>query len=347
MSTHNSLYQLLRDYAAEAGDEPWLAATVVTKYRSSYRKPGAMMLVDPLGRARGLISGGCLESDIVLQARQVQHSGRARYVVYDSTEDGSIAAELGLGCNGRVGVLVQELGEAHGALLRTLLGRLEQGRAARLLQCFESAEPEDLAAMVLLDEDSRPLATTDPALPLPALPGPDAGRHQVLAAGERQFSLVDYLPPVSLWVIGGGVDARPVVSLAATLGWRITVVDHRAAYGRARDFSGAESLVRETAETFAGAIDADAAIVMSHNIHTDAAWLARLAEMDGLLYTGLLGPAERKQEVIDRAGINPLGPFALNLHGPMGLDIGGDLPESIAVSVIAQCHQTLATAGRL
>ncbi len=347
MPTNNSLYQLLKDYDQSVGDEPWVAATVVTKYRSSYRKPGAMMLIDPLGRGHGLISGGCLESDIVLQARRVQHGGSARYVVYDSTEEGNIAAELGLGCNGRVGVLVQELEDRHRTLLGILRQRLEEGKVSRLLQCFDSPDSGDLSTLILLDPDNQPAATTEPEPPLPPLPGRSRSRHQVLEADGRQWSLVDYLPPVSLWVIGGGVDAQPVVAMAATLGWRVTVVDHRPAYGRPRDFPGAEALLRETAENFEGPIGADAAIVMSHNLDMDAAWLAKLAGARGLLYTGLLGPAERKQEVIDIAGVDPLGPFALGLHGPMGFDIGGDLPESIAVSVIAQCHQVLASAGRL
>ena len=342
-----SLYQLLKEYAAAPEGEPWVAATVVSKYKSSYRKPGALMLVDPLGGTSGLISGGCLESDVVLQARRVKHEGRARCVVYDSTEEGNIAAELGLGCNGRVEVLIQELGPDHRRLLLELLERLEGGRLSRLLYCFDSDRPEELGTTVLLDENCRKLASAGCPAAIPPLTPSGDTNHRIVRDGDRQWSLISHNPPVSLWVIGGGVDARPMVSLAATLGWRVTVVDHRVAYGRPHLFPGADAFIRRKAADYDDEIGADAVLLMSHNQQMDADWLARLSRCTGLRYTGLLGPVSRKEEVIAMAGIEPDSAFARSIHGPMGFDIGGDLPESIAVSVIAQCHRELALARRL
>lgn len=344
MTTGTDLLSLLRHYAASTDDQPWLAATVVTKHRSSYRRPGALMLVDPLGRTFGLISGGCLEADIVLQGKKVLFDGQARLIVYDSTEEGNIAAELGLGCNGRVGVLIQRLTPAHRDVLLTLRERLLQGFDSHLLQCFASDCPQDLSALLLLDEQLAPIGSAQDE-PLPPLAGSQA--PAVIADDSKQWALTLQRAPVSLWIVGGGVDAEPVAAMAAMLGWRVTVVDHRSAYARASRFPGAERIVRETADDYAGNIDADAVILMSHNLNMDAAWLARCGDAIRLRYIGLLGPVDRRDDVIARSGLAAQDhPVAL-IHGPMGFDIGGDLPESIALSVMAQCHQVLAAHGRV
>lgn len=344
MSTGTDLFSLLQHYAAGDDTQPWLAATVVTKHRSSYRKPGALMLVDPLGRTSGQISGGCLEADIVLQSKKVLFDGRARLLVYDSSEDGNIAAELGIGCNGRVGVLLQLLTPAHRQLLLALHNRLRQGLDSHLLQCFASDRPDDLSAMALLDGQLSPLLSTGRE-PLPNLDG--SASPAVIADGPRQWALTRQRAPVNLWIVGGGIDARPVASIAAMLGWRVTVVDHRAAYARSQHFADAERIVRDRAGEFTGSIPADAVILMSHNLEMDAAWLAHCRQAPQLRYVGLLGPAQRRDEVIALSHLDPNEHPVTLVHGPMGLEIGGELPESIAVSVIAQCHQVLARQGRL
>lgn len=345
MNTGTDLLSLLHLYAASNDGQPWFAATVVTKHRSSYRKPGALMLIDPLGRAFGLISGGCLEADIVLHSKKALFDGRARLVVYDSTEDGNIAAELGLGCNGRVGVLIQPLTDAHRAVLLALRTHLLEGHDAHLLQCFASDDPDDLAGLTLLDEHLNPILSVQDA-PLPPLDQASAP-PAVLSDDARHWALTRQRAPVNLWIVGGGIDAEPVANIAVMLGWRVTVVDHRAAYARENRFAGVEAIVRDKAGDFTGRIDADAVILMSHNLDMDAAWLAHCQAAPRLRYVGLLGPVERRDDVIARSGLNPDAHPVTLVHGPMGLDIGGELPESIAVSVIAQCHQVLAREDRL
>lgn len=336
----NSLLDVLRGYRAGDHSQPWMLATVVTKYRSSYRKPGAMMLVDPLGRSIGLISGGCLEANIRLQARQVQVAGSPRCVVYDSMDEDNIAAELGLGCNGRVQVLVQELTASHQRVLVALLEALESGKSYWLAQCFQSTNPEDLKALVLLDEQGKGVLTSEGAPPVPALSLEECGNHQLISDGERDWSVNRQRAPVDFWVFGGGVDARPMVQLARQLGWKVTLVDHRVTHAREADFPEATAIVRSTPEQLTQPISADAAVLMSHNLSMDARWLAALASLP-LSYVGVLGPGERKRQVLEEAGLPLDSEFASRLHGPMGFDIGGDLPESIALSVLAQCHQVV------
>lgn len=338
VSTHHfHLLRVLRDNPAA----DWVSATVVSKYRSSYRLPGAMLLVGPEGHSYGLVSGGCLEADIRLNARKVRAFNQARCILYDSMDEGNIAAELGLGCNGRVEVLVQPLGAAHRRLLLTLLERMEAGRSSLLLHCFQADDPAALNALVLLDDTGAPLDNAT-GIELPGIQEMNLkSEHQRLSQGEREWSLSRYRPPVNFWVFGGGVDARPLVSLAASLGWRVTLVDHRPANAQEGDFPHAERILRQSPTGLDVDIDADAAVVMTHNLELDAAWLGRLDGVAALRYAGLLGPVDRREKVVEMAQLGESSGLLPILHGPMGLDIGGDMPESIALSTLAQCHQIL------
>ena len=299
-----------------------------------------MMLIDPLGKSHGLISGGCLEANIRELARRVHVSGKSLCPVYDTTDEDSIASELGLGCNGRVEILIQEITAEHRSVLLQLLERLESGKTSYLVHCFSSEDPADLQQMVLLDENRHLLSSALPA-PLPDLAVLPEKHHAVIVEDGMRWSLNRYLPPLKFWVFGGGIDARPMVRLASQLGWRVTLLDHRIEHARQQDFPDAETILRQTPDQFETAIHADAAVLMTHNISLDATWLKHLQHCGSLGYTGLLGPVDRKQEVIELAGINPQSDFALSIHGPMGLDIGGDTPESVALSTLAQCHQVL------
>lgn len=337
----NHIYRILESYKAGDRSEHWFSATVVNKEGSSYRWPGALMLISPLGKTFGMVSGGCLEADIVRRAQNVYHKQQPEYVVYDSTQEGNIAAELGLGCNGLVGVLVQQLGSAHEQLLLTMLNQLQDGHSPRLLQCYSDVEDGNvMAQMVLLDESGHVMNSTA-EVPLPSIPELGSRKHAVINDGKREWAVAKYMAPPSLWVVGGGVDAQPMVDMAVLLGWRVTVVDHRTSYARVSDFSGAEHIIRDTPDNYCEDLDADAAIVMSHNLSIDAAWIKRFKDAKKLRYLGLLGPIFRKREVLELADVDSQSKFATSIYGPMGFDIGGDLPESIALSVISQCHAVL------
>ena len=302
------------------------------------------MLVGPDGQSFGLVSGGCLEADIRLNARKVLAFDQPKCILYDSTEEGAenenVAAELGLGCNGRVEILIQPLKSEQRDVLLQLLERMESGRDSFILQCFQSDNSEDLQALVLLDESLEVINNTSLAS-LPTLDSSNLSKHQILVAGDQRWSLNRQDHAIRLWIFGGGEDARPMVSLAASLGWKVTLLDHRPAYARREDFPLVANIIRQRPDELDQTVDADAAIVMTHNIELDAAWLARISPAESLRYIGLLGPFERKQDVMERAKIGSNSDIHKLLHGPMGFDIGGDIPETVALSTLAQCHQIL------
>lgn len=150
-------------------------------------------------------------------------------------------------------------------------------------------------------------------------------------------------PPPRLLVLGGGLDAEPVVQLAVLMGWRCALADHRPAYIDKGNFAGAESVTCVPAAELSGVLDLDdfdLAVVMSHHLESDRAYLRQLAS-SRVGYIGLLGPAQRRQRLLADLG-ELAGELEPRLHGPAGLDIGGRGPGPIALSIVAQMQQFLA-----
>ena len=163
----------------------------------------------------------------------------------------------------------------------------------------------------------------------------------------KLFVLPLALPPRIL-LLGAGPDALPVVDLAVRLGWRVTLVDHRAAYAVPGHFPGAESVVLARPETLPAAVDLsrfEAAIVMSHHLPSDLAYLRVLAAT-AIGYIGLLGPAVRRERLLADLGADARG-MQGRLHAPVGLPLGGRSPESIALAIVAQLHAFLHGMGSI
>lgn len=285
---------------------------------------------------RGGVSGGCLEEDIRQVGLGVLASGRARVRRYATGEDTETVFGLGLGCDGRVEVLVQpvppaaalgpwacarqrldadaafsisllvEEAGADGALVVGASGRL----AGKLLDAAGDAQAEAAALAALRSERSLRQTLGDHAL-----------FTEVLS------------PPPTLLVCGAGDDARPLVALASGVGFRVVVADHRGAYLTPERLPEARRLLllrpeQESPDFPAGRIYA---VVKTHSLEHDTAWVRRLIGTP-LRYVGLLGPRARTRRILDRLGIES----DERVFGPVGLDLGADGPEQVAVSVVAE-----------
>ncbi len=318
-------------------------ATVVATAGSTYSKPGARMLIMADGSAVGLLSGGCLEADLALHAREVLADGEPRAIEYDMRGPDDVLFGIGAGCEGAMRVLLEPAGPGSRAAA-ALAGAAQTTRAGRptsLVAVHESAE--------------LPLGTYEPdALP-PPLAGAaeraltEAASHQLdfEGAARRGRAFVQFLaPPPHLLVCGAGPDAEPVVAGALGLGWRVSVVDHRPAYAVARRFPGAQVHLSAARELRAAlAVNAcHAAVVMSHHLHSDLAYLCELADAGAPDYVGLLGPAARRLRLASEMG-NSLRALDARLHGPVGIDIGAVTPAGIALAIVSEIHAWLA--GRL
>jgi len=316
-------------------------ATVVATAGSTYRKPGARMLIMEDGSYLGLLSGGCLEADMKIHAHEVLTSGVPRAIEYDMRGPDDILFGIGAGCEGAMRILLEPAGP--GTLAAAALeaaGRATQaGRPTSLVSVHESA---DLA-----------LGTYDAAPPLtPTLIGAAAQSLEqresrgmdVQDGGGRSRAFVQFLaPPPHLLICGAGPDARPVVSVARGLGWRVTVVDHRPAYANPEQFPGAEVRLcdLDSLRLQATLERCHAAVVMSHHLPADTAYLRELARTGLPAYVGLLGPEARRSRLAQELGPDALA-LESRIHGPVGIDIGAVTPEGIALAIVSQIHAWLA-----
>lgn len=333
--------------------DPLVLATVFETEGSTYSKAGARMLITGDGRFQGMLSGGCLEGDLAMRARAVLDSGEPQSVTYDLRvgEEDDVWG-LGVGCDGLIRVFLQPLSPADGyepfATMSRVLGGDRPGTAATVIRSSRPELPAGASAVAAGDEAwwfGIPAAHRDAV----ARAGRDAlaagtSRVAALTAGDSTVDLLCALlePPPRILVLGAGLDAEPVVRLAAELGWRVTVQDHRPAYIEKGHFGGAEAVLCVPADALGETVDWSryrAVIVMSHHLETDRKYLAQLAAT-GIPYVGLLGPRNRRRRLLDE-----LGPAAQSLeprlHGPAGLDIGGEGPASIALSILAEMHAKL------
>jgi xanthine/CO dehydrogenase XdhC/CoxF family maturation factor len=154
------------------------------------------------------------------------------------------------------------------------------------------------------------------------------------------------LPVPRVLILGAGLDAVPLVNVLAELGWRVSVADHRPAYLERDGFARAEAMLAVRPDSLSDAVQLtafDAIVVMSHHLATDRQYLRQLAGID-VPYLGLLGPPARKRRLLDELG-GSTGALARRLRGPVGIDIGADTAESIAVSIAAEIQQVLVRVG--
>jgi xanthine dehydrogenase accessory factor len=335
--------ELLLQRATEPRTECVLATLVATA-GSTYRKPGARMLIMADGSYLGLLSGGCLEADLKLHAQEVLNSGVPRAVEYDMRGPDDILFGIGAGCEGAMRVLLERAGAGSpaAAALEAAGRSTRVGASTALVSVHESAD--------------LPLGTFDAALPLPPALIQAAAQSVRDGAsrgmdwendGRRTRAFVQFLaPPPHLLICGAAPDAQPVAGAARALGWRVTVVDHRPAYAVTADFPGARVLVCDPSalRRQVAVEQCHAAVVMSHHFLSDASYLRELAQAGVPAYVGLLGPEARRVRLAQELG-DAAQQLESRLRGPVGIDIGAVTPEGIALAIVAQIHAWLAGRG--
>lgn len=299
---------------AALGTGPAALATLVTVLGSSYRQPGARCLMLPDGRTIGSISGGCLEEDVRIRARQVLESAEPQLVLYDTAAENDLLWGTGLGCQGEVRVFIERLP----AILPTWVGALRENFRSR----------HDTTLAVVYGETEARLRGTRLLAELPDTPGSGTFIERIA-------------PPPSLILFGAGDDAMPLVRFAVQLGWHVTLFDVRSAYATVARFPEADAVVVASAEDAARhpTIDADShVIVMSHRYRDDLAVLRWLLPRP-LAFLGILGPHRRTGRIMDELieeGLELTAEMRERLYAPVGIDLGGASPETVALSIVAE-----------
>jgi xanthine/CO dehydrogenase XdhC/CoxF family maturation factor len=357
----NELQSIVNVYAqARARGERAVLATVVGVEGSAYRRPGAKMLITESGRTVGTISGGCLERDVALRAVRVMETGVARLIEYDTRGQEDIVWGLGLGCNGVVRVLLESLHEGSagvGAL--QFIADCLQARACGVCATViagvaDNQGGEDCAVVgerLLLDAKLNPCGQSLRDEKLAACIRTDAleilaGRRAVsrsfeTGAGRAEIFFDVITPPRSLVIFGAEHDALPLVRQAQTVGWHVTVVDTRARRSTIERFSEADEIALCRASEVAGRVsltENTAVVVMTHN-YLDDVELLRALLPSPVCYLGILGPRQRTLKLLEEINVGIFGlaesEFA-RLHSPIGLDIGAETPEEIALAIVAE-----------
>jgi len=335
-----------------AGRAVALGLLVETK-GSTYRKPGALMLIAANGDSAGLLSGGCLEGDLAEYARSVIETGTARLVTYDTRGGDDLVWGLGLGCEGAMHILLMCVGPGnHWQPLAQLADALAAHSPVAVGIVVESERSDSPVGTVVLHGSGADGTALDGAggsevrgvderVDVALATAADTGRtgwFETATPRWKMFVLPLSLPP-KLLLLGAGPDAAPVVDFAARLNWKVTLVDHRPAYADASHFPLAERVLQAQPDELLRVVDAtqfSAAVVMSHHLPSDLKYLRALASTT-IPYVGLLGPAARRERLLADLEADA-GKIRSRLHAPVGLPIGGRSPESIALSIVAEIH---------
>jgi len=326
-------------------------ATIVAVRGSTYRRPGARLLVPETGAPIGNISGGCLENDVADVARVVMEEGQARMVSFDLTADDEAVWGWGLGCNGAIDLFV-EPAEKAAETAGVLRMALEEQQPIAMITVLDSGVPGvewGSRRLVRPDgstESSLGDAVIDVAAGEAAAELLDAERSEIriLATedGEVRVFVEVLEPPLRLVILGAGHDAIPLVAVAATIGWQPIVVDDRPQFLNPERYPAASAFIAlQSPDEVAAKAPIDKrtfVVVMTHNFLRDKDYLRSLLTTDAR-YIAMLGPGARTKRLLDelqQEGVVVGEDDLARIHGPAGLDLGAEGPEEIASAITAE-----------
>lgn len=330
-------------------------ATVVRVEGSSYRRAGARMLVSDSGEWIGGISGGCLEGDALKRARLAMAQGKSTIVTYDTTDDDPYQIGVGLGCNGIIDVLLTPIDHKDDNNPVAILSDIIDKRVPTVVITVTATDiPEQLPLGSVYKYGNGQFATDFPLSEIQeevtkAADGAlfsekSSSYHFTLDSGEEVSIFVEViLPATHILIYGGNYDIYPMVQLSKEVGWKVSVICNPLKVHK-RLFDWADNVIaKEDADTVQ--IDAyTVAILMAHDYETDFKNMRALIQTP-IKYIGMLGPKKRTDKMftkMEEEG-NPVAVHDLErIATPVGLDIGANTPEEIAISIIAEIRAMFA-----
>lgn len=353
------------DAAVHAGKKSALAA-VVHLDGSSYRRPGARMLVTDNGELTGAISGGCLEGDALRKAMLVLSQQQSKLVTYDTNDEDDATIGIQLGCAGIIQVLFEPINPNNQnnpiQLLRKVVS-LRQKSVLVTLFSLEDKRNEHPGTCLLMEENGNISGT------IPYHEFHDSIMDDVHAAMQQQDSsfknymgrnlsvtaFIEFLkPPVSLVVVGAGNDAIPMMQIADIIGWDVRVVDGRSTHAKPERFASACQILVSKPEKVLEQIPIDEQtvfVMITHNYNYDLAMLKALLQRK-VTYIGMLGSKKKLDRMLNELhseGMELSNEQLNSIYGPVGLEIGAETAEEIALSIIAEIKAALSvkTGGSL
>jgi xanthine dehydrogenase accessory factor len=356
----NEMQAILKAFAEgqRKGETAFLATVVKTK-GSTYRRPGAKMLMTSKGKIVGAISGGCLENDVFEHTRQKMPQGEPIVVTYDTTVNDDILWGFGLGCNGIMEVLIERLDFDSYlnpiAFIAECYSNQQSGAIATVI-AVDGAINLKLGSRLMLPPDGS--VTTNIEKPnftkllLKDIRGVLSKQQSTIKQYEFPLGSAEVLieviqPPITLVIFGAGSDAIPVATFAKTLGWYVTVVDCRASETTKKRFEMVDKVILTHRDIVHQQIYIDqktVAVVMNHNYPDDLA-IMKMLMPSSAPYLGCLGPKHRTEKLLEDLHTDDIV-YTRNqlekLHAPIGIDIGAETPEEIALAIIAEIKAVIA-----
>lgn len=330
-------------------------ATVVRVRGSSYRTPGARMLITDDGKWVGSISGGCLEGDALRKARQVMTEKRPLTISYDTREESNQNLGISLGCNGIIDVLIEPIDPDGGKNPISIFEKLiNTDKSVAIATIFS---PPEFAGEKLVLESAGNTTSDFSHEKLNKIIKYDLEQVLINKSSKANQYRIDEVtfevfieiiqPTISIMIFGGGFDARPVSHLAKSIGWNVTVTDECVAHIAPIFFPDATRLSlchREFIDREFKITDYTACILMSHNYEYDRDVLKKLINSPSP-YIGILGPRKRFDKMLEeyhQQGISLTANDMHRIHSPIGLDIGAETPDEIALSIITEIQSKFA-----
>ncbi|MEM6437560.1 MAG: XdhC family protein [Cyanobacteria bacterium P01_D01_bin.115] len=352
---NHNLQAILNAYQ-NRNENPTFLATVVCTQGSTYRRPGARMLMTDQGKMTGMVSGGCLDHDIICHIQQQAPPHDPFLITYDTTVEEDLLWGFGLGCNGAVQVLVECLESVSVCHPLTFIQ-----------SCFERQQPGVLATVfrvegnrqipiggrltlhtdgsiddTLVNAELRQAIAEDARIVLSQ--AETIHRHYPLSVGQVDVLFEFIQLPTQLILFGAGRDAVPLAKFAKTLGWYLTIVDCRALETTRERFAISDQIIlthRDAVSQQVAIAQNTVAVVMTHNYHDDVEILKMLLQSSAN-YIGVLGSRQRSERLLKTLRQETSVDMAENrLYAPIGLDIGAETPEEIAISIVAEIQAVL------
>jgi xanthine dehydrogenase accessory factor len=317
--------------------------TVVKVEGSSYRRPGARMLVTEDGQITGAISGGCLEGDALRKAQLAMHQQQNKLEIYDTTDDEDERLGVQLGCNGIVYILFEPIKNENENnpvnLLKMVAAKREDAVLVTIFNENKFAEQKGTCCFINDEEvlfffDDVNIKTD----------GKIILQQKISLVKEHEGCsvLYQFVPPsIQIIIVGAGNDAQPLADMAFLLGWSFVVVDGRPAYANRQRFSKANNVCVVKASDFLDVVSIDeqtAVVLMTHNYNYDIGVLEQLIRTN-CNYIGLLGPKKKLDKMLfelAEKGSRFEDQRIHKIYGPVGLDIGAETSEEIALAIVAE-----------
>ncbi len=337
------LQEILKKVSNFAPDERAILATVVDVQGSGYRRAGAKMLIDKNGYSIGTVSGGCLEADVLERAKKVLETGEPCVITYDTTKDENSVFGLSMGCRGVVRILLEEISQEN-LFFNRLKQNFSQRKSFGMATLISSESANQKIGLRLFPDNSETFGNDFKSEISDLISEKLAAKFSGLETfdfGEVFFEHIN--PPLNLMIFGAGYDALPLIKFAKEIGWRVSVVDHRAAFANSERLPEADEITVSRVKDLSQEFFTDensVAVVMTHNYERDREILPRLLRSK-CLYVGALGPKTRTEKILEESGETFSDEQFARLYAPIGLDIGANSPEAIALAIVAEINAVL------